>query len=121
VSNASQDPADFAVPAFLQHDLQQRLRLVSPQDHHAFHVRLAFGQIEALSELLNGLGRRFANDRGAVGLLHAEFWMREHLCQITIVGDQDEPGAGFVEASHREEAIRFFHEIDNASPSPGVA
>lgn len=68
------------------------------------------GQLNAIHETLQRLGRRRAIDDGLVLLLHARAGVRHRVGPVAVVGHQQQPFGIAIEPAHREQPLGTLHQ-----------
>ena len=114
MSHPSQDSADLAVLAFPQNDFHFGRLGTRLQYPSAFDFHKPFGDVDAFAHLLHCQRFDLASHRHPVDLSHAILWVCQQLCQVAVVGQQDQAFAAAVQSTDWEDAFGSRHKIDHA-------
>jgi hypothetical protein len=122
VTNPRQEPADFAITAFVEDHFKQRRSFAPALDPHVLGVRKALGQVHAAMELADGFAFHLAGDLYLIDFLNAVSWMGEPVGKLAVVGDEDKSFAGDVEPADRKHARRVrWQKVDDARAAGRIA
>jgi hypothetical protein len=121
VAELGQHAADLAVLAFGEDHFEDGGLALLAGDADLAGAGLAFSQPDALGEVAEGSVVGGAGDEGAIELFDAVSGVGEAVGELAVVGQEDEAGAGLVEASDGVDALGDLgQEIDDAWSAAGV-
>ncbi|AMV33030.1 hypothetical protein VN12_12975 [Pirellula sp. SH-Sr6A] len=121
VSEASENAADFAILTFAQRDIDFGATLAHFADGGAIDTRDPFGKIDASLKPSHGLLFDLTSYHYEVGLGYAMFRMSQSLCELSVVGEQDQAGARCVQSAHGKQTRLGWNQIDHTWASLGIA
>ena len=103
-------PANLAVFPFGQHHFHDARLAFTSDEPHALGAHLALCQPDSFGELVEDLVPRLAGNDDPIDLLDAELRMRQLVGKLSIVGQEHQPRALFVESTHSVGALRNLGE-----------
>jgi hypothetical protein len=121
VSETSQDAADLAVLSFAQRDIDFGATFAHFANGGAVDPRDPFSQIDTSLKPSHGLLFDLSGHDDEVGLGNAMLWMRQTLCKLSIVGQENQSSARGVQSADRKQTGLGWHQIDHARASFGIA
>lgn len=116
-------PADLAVFALGQHNFEPRIFAAIFQPPHAERVRpVAALHLNAALQLCDHIIWEQSTGFDAIGLGHAGGRIGNEICELGVVGDQQQPGRILIEPPDREQPLPGVAEtIINRLAASGVA
>ena len=113
-----QHPANLAVLALVEHDLQPGAFALRFQPLDAAGADVAVAEPDALEQLLHVLAARLAGHLHLIRFLDAETRVHQPKGQVAIVGQQQQALAVLVEPADRVDALADVrHQIDGQRPA----
>ena len=121
MSQSCEDSSDFTILALTQHDLQLCRAAARFQQFSAFHLNEALCDVDTLAHLPHGFRFDFSCHRDSIDLSDAELWMRQSLCEFTIIGEQNQTLTASVKPANRENTFIWGHEVHDSRTALWVA
>jgi hypothetical protein len=116
VPDPGEQPTDFAVSPFLQHNLQVGTLLQSTLDSHVRDFGESVGKVDASLQLAKDGGFRRPSDPHPINLLDPITWMCQLVGKFTIVREQYQSIARLVESADREKPFVAGNQVDGPRP-----
>ncbi len=113
MTDAGEQPADFAILAFRQRNFQHRALTTIADPPHIPHPELALGKIEPLLQRSENLHGRLPGDQHAVTALDLKFGMGQPVAEFSIVGDEQQAFRIFIQPTDGEQPAEIFRNQIN--------
>jgi hypothetical protein len=121
VSKLGEHSADLAFLALGQNQLELRGLSLSVNDSSALGADFALGKPNAFGQPRDQFRARKTGDEGAIDLLDAIARMCQPVCQLAVIGQDQEAGAILVQSADGVNALGdLMQEIDNPRASGGI-
>lgn len=121
MAGSRQHAANLSIPAFSQHHLQlSTFRTSGPHAELADRC-FSFRQMDTRPQFLHRFRIDFADHGHVVAFGDGEFRMSQLMGQGAIIGDQDQPGARFVEPSDGKDVVVTAHQVDHSRAPARIA
>ncbi len=120
VAELGKHPTNLAVLAFVEDHLEHSALLVLTSHRNALGVNFALCEPHAPSQAVDEIGGRDARDLHEILLLDTIPRMRQQVCEVTIIGEQNEPFTRSVEPSNGKQPTIIWHEVHHSWPTRGV-
>lgn len=120
MSDAGEQPADLAVSAFVQYDLQVGALLLPTSDSYVRYLGEAVRKMNALPELAENGGLRRTRDANAIDLIDAVTGMCQLIGEFAIIRQDDQAFARLIKSPHGEQPFVAANQVDGTRPSTGI-
>ncbi len=117
VADARQHTPNLSIPTFSKDDFQFGRLGISPLDSNRLGFRHAFGQMDAPLEFPQFSRRRMTGDTNPIGLFDSVPRVSQRVGEVAVVGQENEPRTGSVEAADGEESFAARYEVDHTAAS----
>ncbi len=121
VAHARQKPANLAIAPFVEHDFQDGALLVMAFDADPLGMGIAFGQMNAVFELRQGLAAGHSDHLGLIRLFDLVSRVCQQIGQFAVVSDQNQPLARNIQSSDWKQPLMALDQVGNTRSTGGIA